>query len=110
MVIKRKIKITLTQIRGIFRKELDRLRFFAKIDSIRSGVNFNSRNYYCGITNDIHRREREHNANFLCYVRVNNVHMARSIEIAMKFYGYDTGRRSGNGGKPDSVYVYIQKD
>ena len=113
MIVKRKIRFTLKQIVKAFSNELFQLRINALLDWFKSNnksLNFNPLNYYCGITNDIARRESEHNAKFLGYIKVENVHIARSIEIAMKHhYGYDTGRRAGNGGTSDSVFVYIYR-
>lgn len=114
MIIRRRIiRVTLSQIVRIFRIELFLLKRCAILDwRKRHGFVsiFNPQNYYCGITNDISRREREHNASFLGFIEVENVHIARSIEIAMKFhFGFDTGRRAGNGGQPDSVFLYIYR-
>lgn len=65
-------------------------------------------NFYCGITNDIERREGEHNANYLYYVECSTADMAKQLEAALNNEGYDTGDKLGNG-TDDSVYVYIYR-
>ena len=65
-------------------------------------------NFYCGITNDIERREGEHNTSFLYYVSSNNANGAKALEAALHDEGYDTGDQVGNG-TDESVYVYIYR-
>lgn len=65
-------------------------------------------NFYCGITNDIKRREGEHNTSFLYYVSSNNANAAKELEAALHDEGYDTGDQVGNG-SDDSIYVYMYR-
>ena len=65
-------------------------------------------NFYCGITNDIERREGEHNTSFLYYVSSNNANVATALEAALHDEGYDTRDQVGNG-TDESIYVYIYR-
>lgn len=73
-------------------------------------------NLYCGITNDIERRMKEHTDNdfqiednriFAC--KCDNTEIAKEVERLMSNKNYDTGRNLGTGGCDDSVYVYLFK-
>ena len=64
--------------------------------------------YYCGVTNDIKRREGEHNASFLGYVTAKTVNGALQLEARMHKEGFDTGGQLGNAGD-DSKFVYVYK-
>lgn len=65
--------------------------------------------YYAGITNDIERREDEHNANDIFVVKAKNVDSANRLEVALKAADFDTGGSTGNAWKRDSVNVYVYK-
>lgn len=65
--------------------------------------------YYCGITNDISRREAEHHAEFIKHLRLPNRVFADEVERFMGRSGFDVGRRPANGGNKRSVYVYIYR-
>lgn len=73
-------------------------------------------NLYCGITNDIERRMKEHTDNdfqiednriFAC--KCDNSEIAKEVERLMCNKNYDTGRNPKSGGCDDSVYVYLFK-
>lgn len=64
--------------------------------------------YYCGITNDIERRVREHNAECLGYIKAETAQDAKDLEVLMHEEGFDTGDQLGNGSS-DSVYVYVYR-
>lgn len=73
-------------------------------------------NLYCGITNNIERRMKEHNDNdfqigdnriFAC--KCDNTEIAQEVERLMSNKNYDTGRNPGAGGCDNSVYVYLFK-
>lgn len=64
--------------------------------------------YYCGVTNDIQRREGEHNASFLGYVTAKTVNGALQLEARMHAEGFDTGKQLGNASN-DSKFVYVYK-
>lgn len=64
--------------------------------------------YYCGITNDLKRREEEHNAKILFAVKMANANEAKEVEAKLHDMGFDTGKQLGNGGD-DSVFVYIYR-
>lgn len=66
------------------------------------------KDFYCGITNDIERREQEHHANFLYHVEANNSDVAKKLETKLHNAGYDTGDKLGNG-SDDSIYVYMYR-
>lgn len=65
--------------------------------------------YYCGITDDPARRASEHNAMFITSLDAGNRFRACAIEMTMEGLGFDTGRKSGNGGNEHSKYVYIYR-
>lgn len=64
--------------------------------------------FYCGVTNDIKRREGEHKTAFLGYVTAKTVKGALDLEALMHQEGFCTGKQLGNAGD-DSVYVYVYK-
>lgn len=66
------------------------------------------RNYYCGITNDLERRAKEHNANFILTKEMKSFEEAKIVEEALHAKGYCTGKQLGNGDE-DTVYVYMYK-
>lgn len=72
---------------------------FADIDFVAS-------DFYCGITNEIERRESEHNAKFLIYLNVTNVEVAKKIERVMNQKGFTTGKVA-NGASDDTTFVYL---
>lgn len=65
-------------------------------------------NFYCGITNDIERREGEHSANYLDTLKCQNADTAKDLEAALHDEGYDTGKQTRHGIK-NSRYVYIYR-
>ena len=62
--------------------------------------------YYCGVTNDIQRREAEHNVSFLGHVKTKTVKSALNLEARMHDEGFCTGKQLCNAGD-DTVYVYV---
>ena len=65
---------------------------------------------YCvGITNDLDRRSKEHNATFLTHVKAKSKELAIELEEKLGELGFDNGDRPGNGAEDDTVYVYIYK-
>lgn len=64
--------------------------------------------YYCGITNNVERREGEHKADYLGYVKAKDAEAAKRLEARMHDEGFDTGAQLGNG-QDDSVFVYVYK-
>lgn len=73
----------------------------------RVSVDTSKKTFYCGITNDIQRRENEHNAEFLQYVKCENKDEATELERLLGEEGFDIGRNYGNGASDDSIYTYI---
>ena len=78
--------------------------------------NLDRGNLYCGITNDIERRMKEHTDNdfqiegnriFAC--KCDNTEIAKEVERLMSIKNYDTGRNPKAGGCDDTVYVYLFK-
>lgn len=64
--------------------------------------------YYCGITNDIERRAKEHNTNVFGAIECANADVAKNLEAMMHDEGFDTGKQLGNG-QDDSKFVYVYK-
>lgn len=65
--------------------------------------------YYVGITDDLDRRSKEHNATFLYSVKAKTKEDAVELEDELGELGFDNGDRPGNGAKDDTVNVYIYK-
>ena len=64
--------------------------------------------FYCGITNNVTRREGEHEAEYLGWVKAKTFKGAKELERRMHEEGFDTGEQLGHG-QPDSLYVYVYK-
>ena len=64
--------------------------------------------FYCGITNNVDRREGEHNTDYLGYVNCKTFEVAKRLEARMHDEGFDTGDQLGHG-QEDSRYVYVYK-
>ena len=65
--------------------------------------------YYVGITDDLERRSKEHNAMFLYSAKAKTKDAAVELEDMLGELGFDNGDRPGNGAKDDTVNVYIYK-
>ena len=65
-------------------------------------------NFYCGITNNVTRREGEHDASYLGWVEAKTFERAKALEARMHAEGFDTGEQLGHG-REDSTYVYVYK-
>lgn len=66
-------------------------------------------NFYCGITNNLERRYKEHNvAQYIHTVKMDSFDLAQEVEAMMHKAGYDTGEQLGNG-QEDTVYVYLYR-
>ncbi len=108
---RRTIKVTIGQMILLF-PEISLLCKAAKRDfELISGLvdRLKPAYYYCGITNDPTRRESEHNAKFLECIDTHSRDRASRIEKTMEGLGFDTGRKSGNGGTKDSSYIYVYR-
>lgn len=66
------------------------------------------KDYYCGITNDLNRRSKEHNATFILTKEMKSFEDAKKVEKLLHEKGYCTGKQLGNGNE-DSVYVYMYR-
>lgn len=63
--------------------------------------------YYCGITDDLDRRAKEHNVEGFCLtMNLITFEAARDIEQKLSSLGFDCGSQLGNGNEK-SVYVYM---
>lgn len=82
--------------------------FFAPGHPLRSG-RLPQSSFYCGITDNLERRMREHNAKELTYVISKDVNAAISLETELGNWGFDIGGKPGNGARADSVCVYMYK-
>lgn len=71
-----------------------------------AGIDFDASDFYCGITNDVERRQREHKASFLITLDVLNSELAKEIERAMNKKNFTTGKPA-NGVQDDSTIVYL---
>ena len=66
-------------------------------------------NYYCGITNDLDRRQGEHKAPAYLYTcTCPSFKVACELEKMLHDAGFDTGEQVGHGNE-DSVYVYMYR-
>lgn len=65
--------------------------------------------YYVGITNDIARRQSEHNVEFITYLLANTVKAATELEKELGKLGFDNGGCYGNGASDDTKYVYMYR-
>ena len=66
------------------------------------------KDYYCGVTNDLERRAKEHNTEFIKTMKADKFENAQELEQALCDAGFDTGDKTGNG-QEDSVYIYMYK-
>lgn len=63
--------------------------------------------YYCGITDDLERRAKEHNVAGYCQtMHFLTFEAAKAIEKELSSLGFDCGDQLGNGNE-NSVYVYM---
>ncbi len=63
--------------------------------------------YYCGITDDLARRAKEHKVDGYCLtMNLITFEAARDIEQKLSSLGFDCGNQLGNGNEK-SVYVYM---
>lgn len=85
------------------------LLLFDLIAKDNSGIGFKRNEFYCGITNNLEKREKQHNAKFLCSVLCDSKDTAIEVEAFLGKNDYDIGAKAGNGAKENSVYVYIYK-
>lgn len=69
----------------------------------------NKGNFYCGITNDIETRKKQHNVGrFLGVTKCDTFETAKKLESLMHAEGYDTEKQLGNGNE-DSIFCYLYK-
>lgn len=85
------------------------LLLFDLIAKDNSGTGFVRNEFYCGITNNIEKREGQHNARFLGCVCCDSKDTAIEVETFLGENGYDIGSKAGNGAKKNSVNVYIYR-
>lgn len=95
--MKRTIKITVKQAADI-------LEEFAREFA---GIDFKSSDFYVGIAKEPEERAEWHRTEDLHFVKTESREMAGAVEEEMHKRGYDTGSRPDNGGKEESIYVYI---
>lgn len=69
----------------------------------------NFKKYYVGITNDIARRQSEHNVEFITYLHANTVQAASNLKKKLGELGFDNGGSHGNGAADDTKYIYIYR-
>lgn len=64
---------------------------------------------YCGITNELERRRKEHNVmQYIQTVKMDSFELAQEVEAIMHDAGFDTGKQLGNG-QENTVYVYLYR-
>ena len=85
------------------------LRLFDFIVKDNSETGDERKEFYCGITNNLEKRESQHNAKFLGHVCCDSKETAIEVETFLGEKGYDIGSKPGNGAKESSIYVYIYK-
>ncbi|MEH2791450.1 hypothetical protein V7T18_12410 [Segatella copri] len=72
-----------------------------------SNLSIYKSDYYCGITDDLNRRAKEHNVDGYCLtMNLITFEAARDIEQKLSSLGFDCGDQLGNGNEK-SVYVYM---
>lgn len=72
-----------------------------------SNLSIYKSDYYCGITDDLNRRAKEHNVDGYCLtMNLMTFEAARDIEQKLSSLGFDCGDQLGNGNEK-SVYVYM---
>mgnify|MGYP004654311923 FL=1 len=72
-----------------------------------SNLSIYKSDYYCGITDDLNRRAKEHNVDGYCLtMNLITFEAARDIEQKHSSLGFDCGDQLGNGNEK-SVYVYM---
>ncbi len=72
-----------------------------------SNLSIYKSDYYCGITDDLNRRAKEHNVDGYCLImNLITFEAARDIEQKLSSLGFDCGDQLGNGNEK-SVYVYM---
>lgn len=66
------------------------------------------KNFYCGITNDLDRRNSEHEVGAVLYsVTADTFETAKQLELMLHNEGYDTGTQAGHGVENSKiVYMY----
>ena len=72
-----------------------------------SNLSIYKSDYYCGITDNLDRRAKEHNVDGYCLtMNLITFEAARVIEQKLSTLGFDCGNQIGNGNE-NSVYVYM---
>jgi hypothetical protein len=83
--------------------------WFNSLFELNKGIHDTKKDFYCGITNDINRREEEHNVKeYIGYTHCDSFDTARILESRLGDEGYDIGSQAGNG-QEDSLYVYMYR-
>ena len=66
-------------------------------------------NFYCGITNNLNRRNSEHDVSAVLYsVTTDSFATAKQLELMLHNEGYNTGAQVGHG-LEDSKIVYMYR-
>ncbi len=85
------------------------VEWFNSIFDINKDATNERSKFYCGITDDVERRQEEHHvAKFLGVTRCDTFDTAKEVEKQMKLAGYDTGKQLGDGNE-NSIYVYLYR-
>ena len=67
------------------------------------------KNFYCGITKDLDRRNSEHEIDTVLYsATADSFATAKQLELMLHNEGYDTGAQVGHGSE-DSKIVYMYR-
>lgn len=73
----------------------------------RSNRNLNRSDFYCGITNDLKRRAKEHGIDdFHMCAKCSSFKVSSKAEGLLAVKGFDCGAQQGNGDEY-SVYIYM---
>ena len=86
----------------------DALQAFIQAYLYRYSYGETRNNYYCGITDDLDRRSKEHNASFIKTMEADTFEGAKKLEKALDEAGFDAGDHVGNGTEK-SVFIYMYK-
>lgn len=70
------------------------------------GIDYLASDFYAGITNNVDRRLKEHNAAGY-YIDCGTYDCACEVETLLANEGFNVGACPANGGTEDSKYVYV---
>lgn len=80
----------------------------AKNKFLEDGRSTGPKDYYCGITNNIEENRARHKVPHLVVYQCKDADTAAEVEELLgSLFDIGDSKNRGNGGAPDSVYVYL---